>query len=129
MNQEEFEYMVSIAPLLNTSARLRIARIAVTTSSARHDLSLRITGWNQGWLTFRAVGGDVSLAFNNADAGTVDRTTTSSGATECVTIPDGDTVEWKMVDDFKWLIVQGSASCVLEVAKSSRRQGQTASEI
>ena len=125
MNQNEFEAMECITPLLNTSTRKRQANIAVTTSSARHDLTLRLRGLTQGhYYDFMADGGDVALALNNSDAGTVDRTTTSSGATECHVIPNGQTRSWKFVDNYTWLVVQGSAACILRIALSSRAPGQ-----
>lgn len=130
MNQNEFEATEIIAPLLNTSSRLRIANIAVTTSSARHNLATRITSATRGrYLRFTAHGGDIAIAFNNADSGSVDNTTTTSGVSECDIIPDGQSREWKLVDDYTWCIVQGSGACVLRVAVASRAQGQTAADL
>lgn len=127
MNQNEFEALEIITPLLNTATKKRIANISVTTASARHDLTLRLTSLTAGhYYDFTAVGGDVSLAFNNADAGTVDRGATASGVTECITIPNGQTKSWKFVGQYTWLVVQGSAACRLEIALSSRAQGQLA---
>jgi len=130
MNQNDFEAMECIAPLLNTSTRLRIANIAVTTTSARHNLATRLSTTSAGhYFRFTAHGGDIAIAFNNADSGAVSNTTTTSGVTECEIIPDGQTREWKLVDDYTWAIVQGSGDCILRVALSSRAQGQAASAL
>ncbi len=129
MNQNEFEAMECITPLLNTTAKERIANVAVTTSSARHDMTARLSNLTAGhYYDFTADGGDVGVAFNNANAGAVDRTTTTSGVTECAVIPNGQTRCWKFVDDYTWMIVQGSTTCILRVALSSRAPGQVVGE-
>lgn len=115
-----------ITPLLNTATNRRIANIAVTTSSARHDLALRLTKCTEGhYYTFKALGGTVYLAFNNADAGTVDETAATAGVTECFALTDGETTDWEFTDNYTWLIVKGSAAANLRIALSSKNPNQT----
>lgn len=114
-----------IAPLLNTATMLRGAAISVTTSSARHDLTLRLTKVLDGhYYSFRAEGGTVYLAFNNADSGAVDETAVAAGVTECYSIPDGSEEDWQIPANYTWLIVKGSVACKLRIALSSKNPNQ-----
>jgi hypothetical protein len=114
-----------VAPVLNSATVKRIAAISVTTSSVRHDLSLRLTQVDDGhYYTFKAVGGTVYLAFNLADAGTVDEAALATGVTECFAIPDGAEEDWQVPSGYHWLIVKGSAACALRIALSSKNPNQ-----
>jgi len=114
-----------VCPILNSSAIKRLAAISVTTSSARHDLTLRLTNVNDGhYYTFRAEGGTVYLAFNNADSGSVDETAVAAGVTECFCLPDGAEEDWQVPSGYTWLVVKGSAACKLRIALSSKNPSQ-----
>ena len=114
-----------IAPVLNTNTEKRLAAISVTTSSVRHDLSLRLTRVDDGhYYSFRAEGGTVYLAFAPGDAGSVDETAVASGVTECFDIPDGAEEDWQVPSGYHWLVVKGSAACKLRIALSSKNPNQ-----
>lgn len=114
-----------IAPVLNTAAIKRLAAISVTTSSVRHDLTLRLTHVNDGhYYTFKAIGGTVYIAFNDSDNGAVDETAVVSGVTECFAIPDGAEEDWQVPSGKTWMIVKGSGACILRIALSSKNPNQ-----
>ncbi len=104
----EIEAANIIAPVLNGAglhARNRIAAIATSTSSARSDLSTLITDVGKGhYLTLMADGGDIYIALNNADAGSIDETATGAGATVPWKLEDSVPQHFRLVDNFYWLI-------------------------
>jgi hypothetical protein len=119
-----------IAPLMNntTTVRKRIAAVAITSTSARFDLSTYLTSFGAGhYLSFTAIGADVYVAFNNADSGTVDPTVTTSGAaTVCYPLKDGVEKHLRMVENFSWLVARtssGSATLYIAVASLGPSQG------
>lgn len=114
-----------VCPILNTATEKRLAAISVTTSSVVHDLSARLTRVDDGhYYTFRAVGGTVYLAFNLANAGTVDEAALTTGVTECFAIPDGAEEDWQVPSGYHFLVVKGSAACALRIALSSKNPNQ-----
>jgi len=130
MSQLDLEAVNPIAPLMG-----KIRAIAVTTSSARHNLAALAefgTGGDDMARVFRlrANGADVYYFFNNADAGTVDEANTTAGnANQCDVIPNGTFIDvrlpWVKIGGgataglATWLLVKGSAACVLRVTLSS----------
>jgi hypothetical protein len=125
MSQLDLEAVNPIGPLLG-----QIRAIAVTTSSARFDLSALAefgTGGDEMARVFRftANGGDVYIAFNTSNAGSIDETNTTAGnATQCDVIPDGQFRDFRMpyvngTGLATWLLVKGSVACKLRISKSS----------
>ena len=130
MSQLDLEAVNPIAPLMG-----KIRAIAVTTSSARHNLAALAefgTGGDDMARVFRleADGADVYFFFNNADAGTVDQTNTTAGnANQCAVIPMGQFRDVRMpwvkagagatTGIATWLVVKGSAACTLRITLSS----------
>lgn len=124
MSQLDLEAVNPIGPMLG-----KIRAVAVTTSSARHDLAA-LAEFGTGnelsrVLRLEANGGDVYYAFNTSDAGTVDEANTTAGnATQCAVIPDGQFRDIRVpyvrgTGLASWLLVKGSAACVLRVSLSS----------
>lgn len=138
MNPSKMQQAVNvIPPLINVAAaapepaHFRCAAIALTTSSARFDLTLYLTpGITRGhFVTCQADGGDVYLVFNNADAGAVDETITTAGtATVCWKIPNGTTQDFAITEDYTWLVAKGSAACKLRMYVSSLADAQPVRE-
>ncbi len=104
----ELEAANIIAPVLNGAGRRalnRIAAIATSTSSARTDLSTLISDVGDGhYLTLMADGGDIYIAFNNADAGSIDETATGAGATVPWKLEDSVPQHFRIVENFYWAI-------------------------
>lgn len=129
MNQLGNEFVNPIAPRMN-----KIRAIAVTATSARHDMAVSTEVWTDviagRSLIMTADGGDVYFFFHNADAGTVDEANTTQGnANQCEVIhasmsrkvrppfvPDG---AGATVGLCQWLVVKGSVACTLRISVDS----------
>lgn len=132
MNGELFHDLEIIAPLINTATRERGCVVAITTSSARTNLSPLLTALSQGdanYFDFTADGGNVYFFMNNADDGTIDDTATGSGVTVAGSVLfNGVTRGYKIPNGYTWLIAKGSAACNLRIQVSSRGPGQQIGE-
>jgi hypothetical protein len=130
MSQLDLEAVNPIAPLLG-----KIRAIAVTTSSARFDIAA-MTEFGSGGddlarvFRFEATGGDVYIAFNTSNAGSIDETnTTASNATQCAVVRDGTFKDYRLpyvrlgggvpAGLATWILVKGSVACTLRVSLSS----------
>ncbi len=135
MSQLDLEAVNPIAARMG-----KIRAIAVTTTSARHNLAALAefgTGGDDMARVFRlrADGGDVYYFFNNADAGTVDQEEVAAGdADQCDVIPSGTFIDVRMpwvkigggatAGLATWLVVKGSVVCTLRISISSEEPGK-----
>lgn len=124
-----------VAPIINTSGKVRQVVIAVTGTSARVNLAgssyfstaLAADGPLDGQVfDFTADGGNVYFFFNNSDAGTADNNATGNGVTVCGGVLfDGVTKPFIIPNGYTWLVVIGSGACNLRIALSSTSPSQT----
>ncbi|MCA9643080.1 MAG: hypothetical protein KC492_20420 [Myxococcales bacterium] len=114
-------------PVGGSDSNSTVALIAVTTTAANVLLP---SAWGFGksadkgsqYLTCKAEGGDVTVLFLTED-GTVVSTAASAGTPGVAPalgwkIPDGESEHWLVDARFKYISVQGSASCNLRVRLS-----------
>lgn len=81
--------LVNIAAAAGVPAQVTQMAIAVTTTSTVQDLS-GISAIGRGhFITLQADGGDVYIAFNKVNGGTIDNTATGVGTGICQRIPSG----------------------------------------
>lgn len=112
-SQVEVEAANIIAPGVNgigLHARNRIGAIATSTTSARANLATYISDYDDGhYLTFVADGGDVYIAFTNADSGVIDQTTVTAGnAAVCWKLSADVPQHFRILENFTWLIHKAS---------------------
>lgn len=130
-DNDEYKDLRTVAPVINTSTKIRQAVIAVTTSSARTNLAASFPGLVAGgpldgqYFDFTADGGNVYLFFNNSDAGTIDDTATGTGVTVAGGVVfNGQTKPFIVPSGFTWMVAKASANCNLRIALSSNSKGQ-----
>lgn len=108
----EIEAANIIAPVLNGAgvhARNRIAAIATSTSSAVTDLTSLISDVGKGhYLTFMADGGDIYVAFNNANSGSIDETATGAGVTIPWKLEDSLPQHFRIVENYTYIITKAA---------------------
>jgi hypothetical protein len=129
MSQLDLEAVNPIGPLLGD-----IRAIAVTTSSARYDLSaLAEFGLGEDLarvLRFEADGGNVYMAFTTANSGSISESVTTAGdAQQCAVIQAGTFKDYRLpyvrgVGLATWILVKGSPACTLRISISSEDPAQ-----
>lgn len=127
--------LLNIAAATGIQARVTQGCIATSTTSARTDLSSLSAVGRGHFITLFADGAsgeDIYVAFNTADAGTIDETATGFGVTVCQCIKAGTSIAGRLpaVDSgnaYSWLIHKAlSGTPKLRVSITSLGEGEDA---
>ena len=115
-----------IAPLMNTTAKVRQGALACSTAVAGADVGTVLTKGKDGhFISFFADGGDIYVFFNNSAAGTPDPAAVAGAAGVCQKIAGGTWVHWRMVANFTFIrAIMSAGTATLRYYVSSMGSAQ-----